>query len=298
MELRRRKRGQFTIGAPTTVKHTFNATGVDDVTLTEVDDHGNVATTSNQVTVDLQPSAAFTASPQQALAGQAISFDGTGSSDPNAGGSISSWAWSFGDGSNATGSTAIHAYSGAGVYTVSLVVTDALGLQSTAATKTVTIEGPPSASFTASPQQAPVGQAISFDGTGSSDPNAGGSVSSWAWSFGDGATGTGPKLAHAYGAPGVYTVSLAVTDALGLQSTAATKTVTIGSPPTAAFNPSSKQAFVGQAVSFDGTGSCLIPTPAVRFRRGRGASATAPPAPGQSRRTRTAHRASTPSASS
>ena len=73
------------------------------------------------------PVAAFSFSPSSATTGQTFSFDGRGSSDPNPGGSIRTYAWSFGDGASAFGPTARHAFSRARTYTVRLTVTDALG---------------------------------------------------------------------------------------------------------------------------------------------------------------------------
>jgi len=52
--------------------------------------------------------------------------------------SLSSWAWDFGDGVKATGTTASHTYAAAGTYSVKLTVTDALKLSATT-TKSVTI---------------------------------------------------------------------------------------------------------------------------------------------------------------
>jgi hypothetical protein len=54
---------------------------------------------------------------------------------------------------------------------------------------------------------------VSADGTGSTDP--GGTIASYAWSFGDGATATGPTAQHTYAAPGWYVLKLTVTDDSG-----------------------------------------------------------------------------------
>ena len=54
--------------------------------------------------------------------GQAVQFDGTGSSDPD--GTIVAYDWDFGDGNTATGATPSHTYAAAGNYTVTLTVTD------------------------------------------------------------------------------------------------------------------------------------------------------------------------------
>ncbi|HXH75274.1 MAG TPA: PKD domain-containing protein [Bacteriovoracaceae bacterium] len=52
-------------------------------------------------------------------------FSGAGSTDAD--GTIASYAWSFGDGTYASGSEVAHTYSAAGTYTVGLAVTDNMG---------------------------------------------------------------------------------------------------------------------------------------------------------------------------
>lgn len=63
-----------------------------------------------------------------------------------------------------------------------------------------------------------------FDGSRSSDPD--GTVASYAWAFGDGATGTGAAPTHSYAMPGTYTYTLTVTDNHGLTSSPVQHTVT------------------------------------------------------------------------
>jgi subtilisin len=74
---------------------------------------------------------------------------------------------------------------------------------------------PPTASFT----QTCSGMGCSFDGTGSSDPDPGGSIASWTWDFGDGTSGSGPTASHTYSSVGTYTVTLTVTDNGGATGT-------------------------------------------------------------------------------
>ena len=64
-----------------------------------------------------------------------------------------------------------------------------------------------------------------FDGSASTAP--GGSVASYAWSFGDATTGTGATTSHGYAAAGTYTYALTVTDNLGFVSAPVTGTVTV-----------------------------------------------------------------------
>lgn len=57
------------------------------------------------------------------------------------------------------------------------------------------------------------GVAVSFDATGSSDPD--GDSLAFAWDFGDGISATGLAPQHIYSAPGLYTVTAAVSDGRG-----------------------------------------------------------------------------------
>jgi PKD repeat protein len=82
------------------------------------------ASDANAVTVDNgndQPIASFLVS----CSGLTCSFDGGASSDPD--GSITAYAWDFGDRTTGSGATVAHTYSVAGTYAVTLTVTDNLG---------------------------------------------------------------------------------------------------------------------------------------------------------------------------
>ncbi len=67
-----------------------------------------------------------------------------------------------------------------------------------------------------------------FNGLASGDP--GGGLITYAWTFGDGGTGSGPTPTHAYAANGVYTVILCVTDD-DQASECCTKTADVGATP-------------------------------------------------------------------
>jgi PKD repeat protein len=67
------------------------------------------------------PTAAFAASTN----GMTASVDGSGSSDPS--GTISSYQWSWGDGSLSTGVTSTHTFAKSGTYRITLTVTDPSG---------------------------------------------------------------------------------------------------------------------------------------------------------------------------
>ena len=116
-----------------------------------------------------------------------------------------------------------HTYSEAGNYRATLTATDGQG-QSTVATEEVEVqEGvglpnqAPSASFEATPMSGDAPLEVTFDASGSSDPES--DTLSYAWTFGDGGTGEGVQVTHTYSAAGEYEVMLTVDDGRGESDT-------------------------------------------------------------------------------
>lgn len=201
------------------------------------------------------PSADFSPTPAVARVGAPVSFSGTAAG--NAGATIASVSWDFGDGSGSTSGLSVsHAYASPGTKTIILRVTDSNN-EVTTATHTVSVVGLPHASFSFSPAVPNIGDGVAFDGSSSGDP--GGSIT-YAWDFGDGGTGTGAKSTHAYASSGDKTVSLTVTAALDGLSASTTHTVHVNVPPVAAFAfaavvqpPTGQDRFtplIGQQVAF------------------------------------------------
>jgi hypothetical protein len=147
-----------------------------------------------------------------------VAFDGRASTDPD-GHTPLTYAWNFGDGTTGAGATPSHSYVVDGVYTVTLVVTDALGMQSAPATTTATIANiAPTVNAGPNVFLRP-GDAFNLSAT-FSDP--GGNDGPWTYTidWGDGATsnGTAPTqsepiaTSHVYAEAGTYTVQVMVTD--------------------------------------------------------------------------------------
>lgn len=97
------------------------------------------------------------------------------------------------------------------------------------------------ASFQLQPNRPPVaaiapmtpvteGAVASFSGAGSSDPDN--DPLTYAWTFGDGLTGTGVAPTHVYADNGNYPVSLTVTDSFGQSNTARSAIAVSNVPPT------------------------------------------------------------------
>src|SRR5690606_18100823 len=68
------------------------------------------------------PSASFTISTSDGPAPLEVTFDGAASTDPD--GRITDYAWTFGDGATASGSTVSHTFAEVGSFDVTLTVTD------------------------------------------------------------------------------------------------------------------------------------------------------------------------------
>jgi|OpeIllAssembly_1097287.scaffolds.fasta_scaffold683061_1 PKD repeat protein len=92
----------------------------------------------------------------------------------------------------------------------------------------------PVARVSVSPASGPAPLAIAVSGEASSDSD--GTIASYAWTFGDGASASGARAVHSYAAVGEYEVRLTVTDDKGATSSATASVVATGS--TAVYNGS------------------------------------------------------------
>jgi PKD repeat protein len=163
---------------------------------------------ASPITPNVAPTAAFTST----CTYLGCSFDASTSSDSD--GSIAAYAWTFGDGATATGATPSHTFATGGTYSVTLTVTDNRSATGSVNHSTVvTANQPPSAAFT----QTCANLVCSFDGTSSADLD--GTLTSYAWDYGDGATGSGATPLHTFAAAGMYSVTLTVTDSGGATAT-------------------------------------------------------------------------------
>ena len=78
--------------------------------------------------------------PYTVIAGEELTFDGSGSTDSD--GQITEYNWNFGDESTGTGATPVHTYTEAGEYTATLTVKDDDGAVSSTVQTIVTVEDP------------------------------------------------------------------------------------------------------------------------------------------------------------
>lgn len=154
-------------------------------------------------------------------------------------GTVTARSWRFGDGGGSAETDPAHVYAAAGTYEVTLTVTDDGGATDAASVLvTVTAPAPPAND----PPTADFGvQCVDLACTFTDrSADTDGSVASWAWDFGDGATSSERSPAHSYATPGNYTVTLTVRDDDGAEDsksrTADPKAPAPNEPPHADFD--------------------------------------------------------------
>jgi hypothetical protein len=124
------------------------------------------------------------------------------------------WHWGNGTSTTTTHSSIKHTYRKAGTYTIELVVTDTLG-QTTVRTSSVTVGRLPVVRISGA-SSLKVGQTGAFGGRQSSDPNTGGAIAHYIWTWGDGSHRTlTPTATHRWSKSGTYTVTLTVVNNTG-----------------------------------------------------------------------------------
>jgi PKD repeat protein len=199
------------------------------------------------------PVPSFTFAPSTPLAKADITFDASLSTDSD--GRIVSYAWNFGDGSQASGVVVRHAFDSAGSYSVTLTVTDDRG-QSALLSKSVSvaISGAPKADFVVSPSSPSVNEKVFFNAATSSAA-IGRTIVRYDWDYGSGRQDSGLLVWQIYSQPGTYSVVLTVTDDAGNQGSTS-KTVTVGTGGlTASFTYSPTGPSNGETVFFNGSSS-------------------------------------------
>jgi PKD repeat protein len=198
------------------------------------------------------PIANFTYSPLRPLVNQTITFTSTSYDED---GYITSWAWDFNDDGiiDATTEVATWNYTVSGNHRVTLTVNDNDTLTPPIGTaKTIRVYPRPLASFTYSPQNPLINEAVTFDASASSDPD--GTIVDYSWDFGDYQTGIGQTVSHTYTSFGTYTVTLNVTDNDGFKGTKSSE-VRVTKVPIASFTFSPSSPLVFQTITFNASSS-------------------------------------------
>lgn len=198
-----------------TVTHQFQQSGDYTAVLIVEDDDGNTDEAIHDITINNNaPIADFVADQYYIQPGDTVTFDGTGSYDPD--GDSLSYSWMIIDTVIGTDPIISYTFTNYGNYEVILTVTDddVNNPMSNTVTGMIYVNAPPIADFTYSPQNPFVGDTVTFDGSNSYDPD-GGPIVNYSWDFGDIQTGYGMIVYHQFMSNGWFTVTLTVTDDMG-----------------------------------------------------------------------------------
>lgn len=221
--------------------HTYLASGSYDVTLTATSNTGCNDSSVVTVTVDVEPTAAFTIVDASVCDGDSVYFTNGSSSATD-----QVYTWDFGDGNTTTDTDPTYLYGAPGTYSVFLAVTDSVTGCTDTAFATVTIFDEPVAAFSAT---------TVCNGTATQFTNGstiGTGTLSYAWDFADGNSSTDINPLHTYAAAGTYDVVLLVTSNNGCTDSD-TVTVTVNAQPISSFTVANSQVCQGDTMFFSST---------------------------------------------
>ena len=223
--------GDGSTGTTANPAHTYLADGTYTVTLTATNNCGST-TFTQQVVIVLPPDAAFTTSGSQGCAPFTVQFANQSSAN------ATNFAWTFQGGQPASSNDVNPSatWSQPGTYTVTLIASNAAGSDTTSAT--ITVNGLPTAGFTA--QTAGLSVVLT---------NISLNADSYHWDFGDGNSSTETNPTHNYGTTGTFTVTLEATNECGTVLISSTVQI-LGTAPLAAFTVSENSGCTPFSVNF------------------------------------------------
>lgn len=199
-------------------EHIYFQDGSYTVTLTAINDCGEV-TTTQIVEIATPPTAGFSSDITSGCVDLEVQFMDNSSEN------TTGWLWTFEGGDPATSAdpNPLVTYSNAGTFSVTLEVSNGVGMNTITMTDYITVEDVPTASFTS------VVNDLTTDFTNTSI-----GATSYNWDFGDGSMSMEANPTYTYAEDGVYEVILSATNDCGTVTT--TETITIITPPTAGFS--------------------------------------------------------------
>lgn len=200
--------------------HTYDSSGVYDVSLAIRASNQCVDTFRKTVTIYAKPNADFTISNNQCV-GLELQFTDISTTSDNS--TLSKWNWSFGGVSSSTAQNPKHTFNEQGNYLIQLNAETNKGCKDYKV-KSIVISQPPMVGFTFSPTVGLPPLAVNF--INQSPPS-----NNFVWNFGDGSptfNGQTPPT-HTYTTIGTYPISLSASNLLGCTNTV-TKMIIVDQP--------------------------------------------------------------------
>ena len=210
--------GDGSLGVGPVVSHAYPRAGRYAATLVVQDDNGAFSEASVEIAVgNVAPVASFDG-PATVFVEEPALFVST-SEDTLSDEAALEIAWTLGDGTTAAGRELVHAFLAPGTFSVELAVTDDDGEVDLVAGTVEVQNRPPTAHipFDLFMVYGEEGRA-SFRGLGFNGLSDQGSLS-FSWDFGDGSSGEGGEVEHAYGTSGSFMLTLTVKDRHGAVGT-------------------------------------------------------------------------------
>ncbi|MFA5415563.1 MAG: PKD domain-containing protein, partial [Methanoregula sp.] len=219
-----------------TPAHTYETKGIYNAYLIVSNTNGANRSASQAIGVYDKPDASFIISPNPVSVNVPVQFTDTSA------GSVTTWNWTFGDGSTSTEQNPTHAYPTAGNKTVTLAVGNPFETSpvTTNIVIVVTTDVRMSSDFIAG-TTAP--RTIQFNDTSASEMHA------WNWSFGDGTYSGIRNPIHTFTENGTYRVIFSANNKIELRGTA-TADLTFGLAPVPAFTTNATQVYVNEGILF------------------------------------------------
>ncbi|CAN5126505.1 hypothetical protein BH09BAC2_BH09BAC2_18730 [soil metagenome] len=190
------------------LSHVYAAAGIYLVTQTVTNTTTGCSHQTSMPVKVISEKADFTADKTEACKGETITFSAVGISPSN----VVRYHWNFGDGTDIDGTPVYpHYYTNAGIYTVSLEITDEQGCVSSIQKLLYIKVNGPTADFKTPASGCLNGNVIFSDLSKSDGEHA---ISQWIWDFGDGTVQsfTAPPFTHIYTAAGSFLIHLKVID--------------------------------------------------------------------------------------
>jgi len=153
------------------------------------------------------------------------------------------WSWDFGDGWTSGDPNPTHLYTSGGIFTVTLIVTNRCGVDTTTGQENIILIPPPMADFSSELTEICEGGEVDFT-------NLSLNAYSYLWNFGDGQTSTDENPSHTYNTAGKYDVSLIAYNECGDDTATKSEFITVQSGPTADFEALPTQGEAALTVDF------------------------------------------------
>jgi gliding motility-associated-like protein len=192
--------GDGATSTDSTPSHTYTTPGNYNIKLTITTPAGCIDTLTvvKGAQVGTKPNSDFSADPLDVCANTPVNFK-----DLSSGSTANIWNWKFGDHGTSSEQNPLHIYSNAGKFSVTLIVSN-FGCSDTLKKPDYINVRPPIAKFdTAFSCGEPLTRNFIDKSTG---------AKTWQWDFGDGSVSQDKKVTHTYAAPGIYSVTLKVTN--------------------------------------------------------------------------------------